>query len=163
MDLEFVIFSKKPLISSYFLSLISSCSQLFLLLILLHGLSIFSLLFRVWRHSLSRRALKFPWSESKNVSHIQLFATPWTVACQAPLSMEFSRQLYWSGLPFTSPGVLPQPGIEPRSPAWQADFFFFLPSEPPGSYPAAAAAAKSLQSCLTLCDPVDGSPYPTSA
>ena len=48
-------------------------------------------------------------------------ATPWTVACQAPLSMGFSRQEYWSGLPFPSPGDLPDPGIEPRSPVLQAD------------------------------------------
>ena len=47
--------------------------------------------------------------------------TPWTVACQAPLSMGFSRQEYWSGLPFPSPGDLPDPGIEPGSPALQAD------------------------------------------
>ena len=44
-------------------------------------------------------------------------ATPWTIACQAPLSMGFSRQEYWSGLPFPSPGDLPDPGIEPGSPA----------------------------------------------
>ena len=56
-------------------------------------------------------------------------ATPWTAAYQAPLSMEFSRQKYWSGLPFPSPGDLPNPGIEPRSPALQANS---LPSEPPG-------------------------------
>ena len=54
---------------------------------------------------------------------------PWTVAYKAPLSMEFSRQEYWSGLPFPSPGDLPDPGIEPRSPTLQADA---LPSEPPG-------------------------------
>ena len=48
-------------------------------------------------------------------------ATPWTIALQAPLSMGFSRQQYWSGLPFPSPGDLPNPGIEPRSPALQAD------------------------------------------
>ena len=48
-------------------------------------------------------------------------ATPWTVACQAPLSMGFSRQEYWTGLPFPSPGDLPDPGIEPGSPALQAD------------------------------------------
>ena len=52
--------------------------------------------------------------------------TPWTVTCQAPLSMGFSRQEYWSGLPFPSPGDLPDPGIEPRSPALQANF---LPTE----------------------------------
>ena len=48
-------------------------------------------------------------------------ATPWTVARQAPLSMGFSRQEYWSGLPFPSPGDLPDPGIKPRSPALPAD------------------------------------------
>ena len=53
----------------------------------------------------------------KSLSRVQLFATPWTVAYQAPLSMGFSRQLYWSGLPFPSPGDLPDPGIEPGSPA----------------------------------------------
>ena len=53
-------------------------------------------------------------------------ATPWTVACQAPLFMGFSRQEYWNGLPFPSPGDLPDPGIEPGSPALQADA---LPSE----------------------------------
>ena len=48
-------------------------------------------------------------------------AIPWTVPCQAPLCMGFSRQEYWSGLPFPSPGDLPDPGIEPGSPALQAD------------------------------------------
>ena len=50
-------------------------------------------------------------------------ATPWTVACQAPLSLGFSRQEYWSGFQFPSPGDLPNPGIEPRSPALQSRFF----------------------------------------
>ena len=50
-------------------------------------------------------------------SRVRLFATPWTVPRQAPLSMGFPRQEYWSGLPFPSPGDLPNPGIEPRSPA----------------------------------------------
>ena len=54
------------------------------------------------------------------------FETPWTVACQAPLFMGFSRQEYWIGLPFPSPGDLPDPGIEPRSPALQVDS---LPTE----------------------------------
>ena len=57
------------------------------------------------------------------LSHVQLFVTPWTVAHQVPLSMEFSRQDYWSGLPFPSPGDLPNPGIEPASPAWAGGFF----------------------------------------
>ena len=54
-------------------------------------------------------------------SCVQLFETLWTVACQAPLSMGFSRQEHWSGLPFPSPGGLPDPGIKPGSPALQAD------------------------------------------
>ena len=115
----------------------------------------------------------------KSLSRGQLFATPWTVA-QAPPSMEFSRQEYWSGLPFSSPGDLPNPGIEPSSPALQTDA---LPSEPPAkpkvlegvlkarsglgrstkskiwSQPSGeAAAAKSLQSCPTLCNPIESSP-----
>ena len=65
----------------------------------------------------------------KSLSHVRLFATPWTVACQAPLSVGFSRQEYWSGLPFPSPGDLPDPGIEPGSPTLEADA---LTSEPPG-------------------------------
>ena len=65
----------------------------------------------------------------KSLSRVRLFATPWTVAYQAPPSMGFSRQECWSGLPFPSPGDLPDPGIEPGSPALQADA---LQSEPPG-------------------------------
>ena len=66
----------------------------------------------------------------KSLSCVQLLATPWTAAYQAPLSMGFSRQEYWSGLPLPFP-----------------------------KYPIkAAAAAKSLQSCPTLCDPIDASP-----
>ena len=64
-----------------------------------------------------------------SLSHVRLFATPWTVTYQAPLSMGFSRQECWSGLPFLSLGDLPDPGIEPGSPALQADT---LPFEPPG-------------------------------
>ena len=64
----------------------------------------------------------------KSLSHVQLFATPWTATCQAPQSMGFSRQECWSGLSFPSPGDLPDPEIELGSPALQADP---LPSEPP--------------------------------
>ena len=60
---------------------------------------------------------------------VQVFVTPWTVAHQALLFMEFSRQEYWSELTFPFPGDLPDPGIEPRSPAFQAES---LPTEPPG-------------------------------
>ena len=62
-------------------------------------------------------------------SCVQHFATPWTIACQAPLSMKFSSQEYGSGLPCSPPGDLPDPGIEPAFPALQSDS---LPSEPPG-------------------------------
>ena len=61
------------------------------------------------------------------LSHVRLFATPWTIVGQAPLYMGFSSQEYWSGLPFSSPGDLPDPGIEPRFPELQMDS---LPSEP---------------------------------
>ena len=77
----------------------------------------------------------------KSLSHVQLFATPWTVAYQAPPSMRFSRQEYWSGLPLPSPGDLPDPGIKPRSPALQADA---LRSEPPGQ------SKVKLLSCVRL-------------
>ena len=65
----------------------------------------------------------------KSLSRVRLFATPWTVAHQTLPSMGFSRQESWNGLPFPSPGDLPDPGIEPRSPTLQADA---LTSEPPG-------------------------------
>ena len=68
-------------------------------------------------------------SEVKSLSRVELFATPWTVAYQASQSMGFSRQEYWSGLPFPPPGHLPDPGTEPGSPALEADA---LTSEPPG-------------------------------
>ena len=98
---------------------------------------------------------------------------PWTVAHQAPLSMGFSRQEYWSGLSFPSPGDLPDPGIEPGFPALEADS---LPSEPPGKphlYKKDSQISTPVQSevkvlvtesCPTLCYPMDysspGSPVP---
>ena len=84
--------------------------------------------------------------EVESLSRVQLFATPWTVAHQAPPSMGFSRQEYWSGLPFPSPGDLPNPGIEPRSPALQADA---LTSEPPGK-PKGKSNLSKYQSFRTL-------------
>ena len=68
----------------------------------------------------------------KSLSRVRLFATPWTVARQAPLSMGFSRPEYWSGLPCPPPGDLPNPGIKPTSLRllhWQVDS---LPLAPPG-------------------------------
>ena len=65
----------------------------------------------------------------KSLSRVRLFATPWTVDHQAPPSMGFSRQEYWSGLPFPSPGDRPDSGIKPVSPALACGFFT---TEPPG-------------------------------
>ena len=65
----------------------------------------------------------------QSLSRIRLFVTPWTVACQAPLSMGFSRQKYWNGFPFHPPEDLSDPRIKPRSPVLQADS---SPSELPG-------------------------------
>ena len=73
---------------------------------------------------------RFCHSQAPSLSWVQLLATPWTAAHQAPLSMGFPRQEYRSGLPFPSPGDLSEPGMEPRSLALQADS---LPSEPPGT------------------------------
>ena len=120
----------------------------------------------------------------KSLSRVQLFVTPWTVAYQTPPSMGFPRQEYWSGLPFPSSEDLPNPGIEPGSPTLYADallselpgnldhkrspyillfsntfcFLCALPSFISKRITAAAAAAKSLQLCPTLCDPLDGNP-----
>ena len=65
---------------------------------------------------------------AQSISQVQLFVTPWTVAPQTPLFVGFPRQEYWSGQPFPCSGDLLDPGIEPGSPALQADS---LPSEPP--------------------------------
>ena len=74
-----------------------------------------------------------------------ILATPWTVAHQAPLSMGFFRQEYWSGLPFPSPGDLPDPGIEPISPALQADSLLI---EPPGNPGTLLRTSKSFLLCI---------------
>ena len=66
---------------------------------------------------------------SHSLSRVRLFATPWTIARQAPLSMGFPREEYWSELPFPSPGDLPDPEIKPSSPALAGGFFT---TEPPG-------------------------------
>ena len=83
----------------------------------------------------------------KSLSHVRVFVIPWMVAYQAPLSTGFSRQEYWSGLPFPSPGDLPNPGIEPGCPSLQTDA---LPSEPPGK-PLLLLLLLSHLSCVRLC------------
>ena len=90
-------------------------------------------------------------------SLVASFAAPWTVAYQGPLSMGFPRQEYWSGLPFPSPGDLPDPGIKPVSSVWMGRFFT---TEPPGkpkrSLPHFYYIICSVsQSCPTLCNPMD--------
>ena len=69
---------------------------------------------------------------AQSLSRVQLFATQWTVTHQAPLSMEFSRQEYWSRLAFPALGDLPDPANEPASPALAGGFSFFFTTEPPG-------------------------------
>ena len=97
----------------------------------------------------------------KSLSRVRLFAILWTVAHQALPSMGFSRQEYWSGLPFPSPGDLPNLGIEPRSPVLEVDA---LTSEPLRKLPKRlhqlifCGCAKSLQLCPTVGDPMDCSP-----
>ena len=91
------------------------------------------------------------------LSRVLLFVTPWTVASQAPLSVGFSRQEYWSGLPFPIPGDLPDPGIKPAS--------FSSPSPPrlAGGFPSMIPPERPVMSCYvfvaqsspTLCSPVD--------
>ena len=84
----------------------------------------------------------------KSLSRVQLFVTPWTVAYQASPSMRFSRQEYWSGLIFSSPGDFPDPGIKPRSPTLQADT---LPSEPPGKFQESFLELELLPFCSLYC------------
>ena len=91
----------------------------------------------------------------KLLSHVQLFATLWTVGHQVPLSMGFSRQEYWNGLLFPASGALPDPGVKPKSPALGNGFFT---TETPGKPIADPAAAKSLQSFPTLRNPMVCSP-----
>ena len=101
-----------------------------------------------------RRQLLNHWTtrkvKVKSLSCVWLFSTPWIVAYHAPPYMGFSRQEYWSGLPFPSLEDLPYPGIESGSPALQADA---LPSEP---------QLHIREVPVTLCDPIDSSPLGTS-
>ena len=79
------------------------------------------------------KSIMHVWVHAKSLSHVPLFATLWTIVCQTPLSMGFSRQEYWNGLLFPPPGDLPDPGIKPMSltsPALAGRFFF--PLVPPG-------------------------------
>ena len=120
---------------------------------------------------LTRKILNFDekWKvKVKSLSHVWLFATPWTVVYQAPLSMKFSRQEYWSWLPFPSPGDLPDPGIEPScllSPVLAGGFSTIVPL---GNsirvrvfeygclyfYPK-WKKREVTQPCPTLCNPMD--------
>ena len=79
------------------------------------------------------------------LGHVWLFVTPWTVACQAPLSIGFSRWEYWSGLPFPTPGDLPDLGIEPASPALEDGFFATKPCRP------RLLLIKNLSFCISFC------------
>ena len=85
--------------------------------------------------------------EVKSLSRVRLFAVLWSTVCQAPLSMDFSRQEYWSGLPCPPPGDLPDPGIRPMSLALQADS---LPTVPPGKPCRAFHLLKAFVMCLRI-------------
>ena len=77
-----------------------------------------------WENSSIIRDTRLQWVQHGQLfSRVQLFVAPLTVACQDPLSMGFPRQEYWSGLPFPSPGHLPDPRIKPTSPALEGEFF----------------------------------------
>ena len=98
-----------------------------------------------------------PCAHVQSLSRVQLFATLWTAACQVPLSMEFPRQEYWSRLPFPPPEDLPDPGIEPTSPALAGRFFTTEPAGKPSLKPAEkplllskTKSYKSLGSCFPL-------------
>ena len=91
------------------------------------------------------------------LSRVQLFVTPWTTARQAPLSMGFSRQEYWRGLPCPPPGDLPHPGIKPRSPALQENS---LPSEPPGKPSHPMGGHRAPASCVMQQFPTSYRFYP---
>ena len=84
-------------------------------------------------------------SVAQSLSHVWLFATPWIVAFQAPLSMKFSRQKYWSGLPFSPPEDLPDPGIEPTSLASPALAGRFFTTVPPGKPVAAVMGGSGVE------------------
>ena len=97
-------------------------------------------------------------------THVRLFVTLWTVACQAPLSMGFSRQEYWSELPCPPPKDLPDPGIKPIHPASPALQAGSLPTEPTGKpkgndpiiyHTGIDVGGLVAKSCLTLCDFLD--------
>jgi len=91
-----------------------------------------------WLPSLPQQCLVVVYS----LNPVRFFATPWTIAHQAPLSIGLPRQEYWSGLPFPSSGVLPDPGIRPGSPALWVDSF---PTEPPGKAAPSTAVSKHLK------------------
>ena len=88
----------------------------------------------------------------KSLSRVRLFATPWTVAYQASPSMGFSRQEYWSGLPCPSPGDLPDPGIEPGSPALGVDALTSEPMPMEGhTIMTLAELLKKFKQCMKVC------------
>ena len=95
-------------------------------------LNCFSIKLEEKNHNFRTKKLASTTCVCVSLSRVQLFATAWTVACQGPLSMEFSRQEYWSGLPLPSPGDLPAPVIESASLALAGRFFTI---KPPGKSP----------------------------
>ena len=89
------------------------------------------------------------------LSHVWLFVTPWIVDCQAPLSLGFPRQEYWSGLPFPSPGNLPDPGIKPMSFVSPALACGLFTTEPPGKPNPDCCCCSVTKLSLTICNTMD--------
>ena len=94
------------------------------------------------------------------LSRVQLFAIPWTVAGRAPLSMEFSRQEYWSGLPFPSPGGVPDLGLEPVSLMFLALAGKFFTTEPPGKPEQRSGMLLNILQCTEYHSPPPTKAYP---
>ena len=106
-----------------------------LYIIIIHNITIYNIITCVHYRGRKNTCKLKGESEVKLLSCVRLFATPRTIAYEVPPSMGFSRQEYWSGVPFPSPGDLPDRGIEPRSSTWQALQADALPSELPGKIP----------------------------
>ena len=116
----------------------------------------------IWNNQDTSESIPFTCMVWSHFCHVWLYAIPWTTAHQVPLSMGFSRQEYWSGLPFPPPGDLTDPGVKPRSPVLQEDSLLSEPPEKPISFTFTNFISKEnvcaqwLQLCPTLCDPIHG-------
>ena len=118
-----------------------------------HSFAIFTIL--LYSYTTFYKIFLFYYIYAKSLSRVWLFAPPWTVAHEAPLTMGFPRQIYWSGLPFPSPGDLPDPGIEPMSLMFPAFSGRFFTTSATWEAHESESESEVAQSCPTLCDPTD--------